>query len=322
MVNGALYLVLGKEDFLKKEFLKDLRRRFFPNGDDFNHQEFNLEKAPLSSVIDFLQTAPFLGEKRLAFAFGLDELEEDEKKALLAFAKKMPPTAALALISEEASAKKNSFLEKLSELAEVAACQPPYERELPGWIEARAKKGGKSIDRAAIPILMERGGKDIASLGSAVEQLLVYTGTREKIQLKDVETLLGKSLQGDSFLLVDALLAGDLKRCFEIASMLFTEGTRAFELVAVIASQMERLRKAGAMVAEGREPRDIGLEVRVPPYFLDKFMRQVQAFSGGRASRALKALLDCDEAIKTGKMSDRIAFEKLLLEICLVGKQA
>jgi DNA polymerase-3 subunit delta len=317
MVREPLYLLAGKEAFLKREFLKELRESLFPKDpSDLNYQEFRAGSDALSAVLDFAGTAPFLGEARLAVLWEVDELSDAEKETLLAYAGRPAPTGIVVAVSEEASAKKNEFLRKFSEKAKLIACYPPFERDLPQWIGARAKKKGIRLEAGAAELLSDRAGKDLASLDSALEQAAVYASPRTLVTLKDLDGLLGRSIQADVFELADAILDRNAKRAFAIVEALLGEGARAFEIVPVLASQFDRLKRGSALLAEGRSQQEIGADLRIHSFFLDKFMRQARRAPAGKASEIFRKLLDCDEAIKTSRLSDALALERFVLEAC------
>src|SRR3989338_246263 len=115
MVTSSLYLLVGKEEFLKKEFIRKLKSSLFKNSSelDLNFQEFDSESGGIGAFKSFLSTVPFLSDQRLAVLSGIDDLEDEEKEVLLAFVNTFPSSSAAVLVSGEATAKKNAFLSSL-----------------------------------------------------------------------------------------------------------------------------------------------------------------------------------------------------------------
>ncbi|HTL70748.1 MAG TPA: DNA polymerase III subunit delta [Candidatus Eisenbacteria bacterium] len=318
MVKGALHLVTGKEDFLKKEFVRELKKRTFPAGSnpELNFQEFSGETHPVSSVLDFLRTAPFLGPKRMAVLWDLDDLDAEEETLLSDALETLPDTAVLVLAARDATPKKDPFLRALSGKASTVPCYAPFENEFPAWVQARARRMNLKLDRAAAELIAERTGRDVVSVISALDNLALFVSPRTQAEAADVEALLGRSLQADVFNLVDFLVDGDAPGALRSAQTLFREGTRAYEIVAVLAGQFEKLRRAAGLMENGRMPRDAAQDLGVPSFFADKFARQAQRLPKRRAVRSLEALVECDEAIKTGRDGENFALERLVLRLC------
>ena len=129
-------LLIGKERFLKREFILTQRRRLFPDesGPGLNFQEFTVGEDPLHTVLDFLSTAPFVADHRMAVLWGVDLLEEEEQASLLAYLEKLPASSVCVLESEQTNAKKDPFLRQLAD---------PFQpgRQGSGGAQLRARRG-------------------------------------------------------------------------------------------------------------------------------------------------------------------------------------
>ncbi|HXV18685.1 MAG TPA: DNA polymerase III subunit delta [Candidatus Omnitrophota bacterium] len=318
MVAQPLYLLAGKEEFLKNEFILDLKNSIFQAGQDasLNTQEFNASNDLAGSVIDFLQTAPFLSQKRLAIVREADEWEEDDLKLLAAYALQPSPTGVLVLCSNEGVSKKSAFGSEVTGRANVVSCQPPYERDLPGWILSRAQKTGKTIDRDALEPLVERVGKELRTLAMALEELALYIGKKDRIQAVDVTSFFGRSAEADVFELVDRLLVRDAKGSLRITEGLLRDGSGAYEIVSVLASQMEKLKKGRSLLGQGISSRDAALQMKVHPFYAEKFARQARSLGEEALGKIFKLLLTADQDIKKSRLPEHLAVERLILEIC------
>jgi len=316
---GGAYLLYGKEAFLKREFVQKLRADFFPKKQDLElgFKRFEAPADSLGALIDFVGSPSFFSTKKLAVFSGIDNLESDDKERLLDYSNRVPPDAVLVLVSEESNLKKDNFLKRLSERAKPTPCHLPFDRDLPLWVEGRVRKAGKTIERDATALLIERVGKDAAALQSAVEQLTVYTHKETRISLKDTETLLGRSVQADVFGLIDALLEKKIRSALEILESLLKEGARIYEIVGAFSGQLERLGKIRALMDEGFPQDTIAEELRLHPFFAGKILKQAERISRVRLQKMTNNLLRCDEAVKTGKLSERFALQHFVLKASL-----
>ncbi|MBI4352738.1 MAG: DNA polymerase III subunit delta [Candidatus Omnitrophica bacterium] len=317
-MSKEVYLLIGKEEFLKREFVQNLRKRFLPSAESrlANFQEFHPKTHSLEEVLQFVSTAPFLGQKRIGVLRQVDALPPDRREALLAALSALPSTGVLVFVSDEASTKRNSFLEALSKRCKVIPCQPPYDKDLPFWVERRFKASGGTVERDAVLLLVERVGRDTAALASAVEQALLFVSPRDRILRGDVENLFGRSAKEEVFSLLDEILKRDARAALTRVEALLRDGTRAPEILAVLTHQCERLARAEALLKEGRAPGEIGTELKVHPFFLDKFLQQARGAEERWIRGAFERLLVCDEAIKTGKLAEDLAMEMAVLGLC------
>ena len=314
----ALYLLVGKERFLKQEFLQNLRTQFFPKGPDSgNTMDFHPEEHSLGEVFDFLRTAPFLAEKRMAVLHGVETLPETEKENFLITAASLPTTAVLVCVAEEATPKKDSFLRHLSLKAKLVSCYLPKEHELPSWIRSRAEKKGLKLPMNVCRFLTERIGEDAHSLEQVIEQLALKVSPRQTAGLEDADALLGRPLKHSVFGFTEILLTKNAVAALKSFETLFGEGTDPAEILPLLASQVDRLRRAAGLLQRGWPEAEIAGQLKIHPYYLRDTMKQAASFSEARASGLLKKLLACEEAIKTGQSAPRIAFERFVTEVCV-----
>ncbi len=319
----SAYLLIGRERYLKKEFVRELREKIFPAGSDpsLNSQEFSAGSHKLGAVLDFLSTAPFLADRRLAVLWDLEELEEDDREGLLEAIGRMPASAVLVLVSEATNAKKDAFLAALSERCELVACHPPFEKDLPGWVAARAKRYGKRFEPDAVRGLIERAGREVSSLGSAMEQLSVYVGERASVTGVDVAALLGRSAQEDIFALSDLVFEGKSDAAVRVMRSLLADGAHPIEVLGAFAGQLERLRRASQAIRSGKAPREAAAQAGVHPFFQEKFLSQVRRVTEAKIRSLQTGLWRCDREIKSGSVPDELALERWLLE-CSLEKKA
>jgi DNA polymerase-3 subunit delta len=177
-------------------------------------------------------------------------------------------------------------------------------------------EAGLQLDRDAVSTMIERAGKDIGSQISALAQLALYVHPRTEAKREDIEAILGKSAEADVFELLDYILDKKPAACLKKVADLRREGVKAFEVVGVLGSQVERLKKAALMQRQGDPSQRIGQELKVHSFFLDKFLRQAAKLNDKTAQLFFGELADCDRDIKTGVLREDLAFEKLVIRLC------
>lgn len=315
---GGVYLLYGKEDFLKREFIRKLRQDFFPaeQNTPMGFEEFTAPEHSLAKLNNFLCNASFFAARKMAVFYGIDELDAEDRQKLFRLSEEVSDSSILVLVSNESNIKKDNFMKALAEKAHGIACHLPFEKDLPQWVESRMKKLGKTIEKDAVHLLIERAGKDAALMNSAVEQLALYTGQESRILLAHAQALLGRSVQADAFRLLDLLLEKKLRSALENLEILLLEGAKIYEIIGALSGQVERLSRARAMMDEGFPSESISAELKLHPFFAGRILEQAEKVPKVRYRKIFKYLLECDEAVKTGRLMDRIALQRLFLRIC------
>ena len=308
-------LFYGKERFLKNEAIAGLKAKLFrsPSEQDLNFQSYDAEEQGIGAVLDFLSTAPFLAAKRLAVLQHADALEAEETERLRAAMETLPESACLVLETEETNLKRNPVIRQLAEKAEATACHTPFENDLPGWVETRARKMGLTLERSTATFLIGRVGPDLSALDSVLTELKLYIHPRTNVTVAEAAALSPSNPDEDIFKLAELLLDERKKEALKLVDGLYRSGSRAPEIVASLAGQLERYKKALGLLAAGRTSLEIGEEMRLPRMFQAAFIQRLKKTPRARLGLLQKALLECDESFKTGRAEERTSVERFVL---------
>ena len=291
-------------------------------------------------------TMPFLAEKRLVVVDGLlarlaapakskaktdepppedlpaDELSPEalkgQTKAFLSYFERVPETALLVLMEEDIAS--GQALRKVQELsrdgrAKIVTCEKIKRNELPNWIRARAQARKVKLDGPALMDLAEFVGDELRQLDQELIKLGDYAGART-VTREDVRLLVPATRAASIFDLVDALGSGN----GPIASRLMThaldvDGEPPLRMLAMIARHYRQLIQLKAMQAQGVKQLEIARALGVFEWKMAGLVSQANRHSFSRLEQAMEKILQADESIKTGRMSDREAMDVLLVEL-------
>ena len=142
---------------------------------------------------------------------------------------------------------------------------------------------GRTMDAAAVKVLVERSGEDISKLRGDLERLLLYVGGRKVISAADVEEVVadGGTVQ-DDWAVTNALGAGDAAR---------------------------GLRELALRLERGDSPHAIVGQLR---WWVSNRLAES---SPDRVKPALDALLRTDLALKSSGGDDQVLLERLVVEL-------
>jgi DNA polymerase-3 subunit delta len=295
-------------------------------------------------------TLPFLAEKRLVIVDGLlarlagagkskakpddpppdepppDELSPDalkgQTKAFLSYFERVPESALLVLLEEDVAAGQG--VRKLQEMArtghaQVVTCEKIRKNDLPNWIRARAQMRKVKLDGAAMMDLAEFVGDELRQLDQELIKLGDYAGDRT-VTREDVRLLVPATRAASVFDLVDALGSGNGPLAGRLMThALDVDGEPPLRMLAMIARHYRQLIQLKAMQAQGVKQGEIARSLGIFEWKMGGLVNQANRHSFGRLEQAMEKILAADEAIKTGRLSDREAMDVLLAE--LIDKQ-
>lgn len=338
-----LYLVAGKNEFLREEFVGQLKTlmRKLPTG------EHNIDElgptAPVADIVSACAVTPFLCEKRMVIARGVlsqasrhatasgrrprtrasaaASPDGDPRATLAEYVPHLPETTHLVLVEDEFGPLQPILSARPDAVKRVFA--PIREDALPAWIIDRARRYAVRIEQKAARDLAELMGTDLRLLDCEIAKLAAYVEPGATIGPEDVRQLVHGAGPG-VFAFHDALAERRPAAALAAARSLLTRGTDPAELFAQISALIRRLLVVKEITASGgslaREAPAFGLSSS--PYALQKLQRQAPRWSASDLDRAYAFLRDGDIAIKRGRMDAELAVELAVAEIAGIPTRA
>lgn len=311
-----LYLVSGRDEFRREEFigqLKTLMRRL-PAGE---HNIVELEaRTPVAELITACNTTPFLCEKRMVIARGVASQVRrgPAGQELLDYLPHLPDTTHLVLAEDDDSALQPFAGAR----KDVVARQFPRLRpdHVPPWIRERARTQGSRMSTEAARLLAEMVGTDLRLIDSEIAKLGSYVDRDGTVGVDEVRTLVHGAAP-DIFTWHDAVAEQRAGTALAATQALLDTGSEPAELFAQLAALVRRLLIVKELMAEDRSIAREG-----PPFGLssssfaqDKLRRQAARLSTVQLDRAYELLHETDLAIKTGRLDAELALELAVAQL-------
>ena len=242
----GLFLFLGTENALKEEALRELKDKTLAGGNpDLNYSLFYPDQFDPHAFQDAVNTNPFLSPARFVVIRDIDKLPQEAKDSVMNYARSPAGATVLAMTAglSTREAVGDPFISGLSKLAKVQHFENLSGESLRRYILERAVFYKKEISRDAVELIIAKIGNDLQELRMAVEKLANYTGGRKAIEKKDVEGLVGKSLDETVFDMTKAMMGKQTARSLSILSGLLRESVRPENIIGAMGAEVKRAAK-------------------------------------------------------------------------------
>ncbi len=312
----SVFLFIGNDKYLKERALYDLKRSLASNIEFHpDIKIFHGGQIDETDLLDQLNTAPLLSDKRLIIIKDADEISEELRESLIRYIKKPSGTVYLVLDAQDESVLRDYG--EVAKLMNVRQFGIPTGGSLITWIKNYIKANGKTIDDKALLVIKELEGNDLSYISQELDKLIAYTGGRKHIELPDVEEVLGRSLVVSVFEISNYIGRRDTSGAIRIASDLITGGKKEYEIIGVLCWHLRRMLKARIMKDRGESEYDISSALRIGRNFQDGFFRQLPGFSYEKLKADIELLLQADLDIKRSKFHPGSILEFALIRLCL-----
>jgi DNA polymerase-3 subunit delta len=183
--------------------------------------------------------------------------------------------------------------------------------------ESLAGRAGFRLDAAALDLLVEALGADIARIAVEIEKLALYAGDRV-VGVDDISALVPDARSTTIFALVNALGRRDRTRSLEILDTLTREGEYLPLALAFLSTQFRMAlvaREAGLKSAPQIQGYFQRLGVPMWGSRADQVYQTVARFGAAQLERAIKLIFEADRGLRDARPDDRIVMEQFVLKL-------
>src|SRR5262249_51645941 len=146
-------------------------------------------------------------------------------------------------------------------------CKAPAAYKLPDWcVKWAAAQHSKQLVADAARLLVELVGADMGLLDQELNKLAVYVGAAARIQVQDVDRLVGASRTETIWKIFDAIGAGKTADALAILDRLFDQGEEAMRILGAFSMQLRRLAQVAMLTQQGHSFGDALNDAGIPPF--------------------------------------------------------
>lgn len=320
---SPLYMVLAKDDFVRKEAYEKLISHLLgtQSAPLMSLCVYDDEKIDMDSVCLELNSLSFFSAKRVVVIHHVENLLKAATEKLIAYYENPNPLICLVLTATSILGT-TSFYKK-SELAGVILEIPeekPWEKEksLKIWIQQKVASYGKQIEPEASHLLLKQVGIDQATLSQEINKLVCYVGEKPRISSSDVyEICISLNIE-NVWQLGEAIFRCDAKTALRIALALIQEGTPLLILFRQIRSQFQTHFQVCSLLSQGGTGADITKQfVYMKGQILERHMQGAKNYGMKRFCRGLILIDEAELAIKNGATDYSFLMERLLIKLMI-----
>ena len=304
-----VYLLYGEESFLKQSYKKKLKEAVA--GDDtMNYNYFEGKGLDVNELISLSDTMPFFSDKRLIIIED-SGFFKTSSEALADYLPMIPDTTCIVFV-EDGVDKRNRLFKKVKELGHAAEMKRQDSAQLARWAGTILAHNGRKITGSTMNLFLERTGDDMENIRMELEKLISYTMGSDVVTTEDVEAVTTVQVTNKIFDMVNAIVTRKTRLAMDLYEDLLTLKEPPMRILFLIARQFNQLLLVKEMTAKGTDRGTIASKLKIPPFVAGNVSAQAGAFTREQILSYVKGCVEAEEAVKTGKMNDRMAVELLI----------
>lgn len=307
-----VYLLYGKEDYLKRSYKNRLKDSLIGPEDSMNYSYYEGKNLKVSEIIDLAETMPFFSERRLIVIENSGLFKEDGQ-TMAEYINTMADTAYFLFIESEID-KRSKLFKAVKTKGRAVELGEQDARTLTQWILGTLKKEGKKITESTMQLFLDKTGTDMENIEKELEKLLCYTLEKEIIEAEDVEAVCTERITNQIFEMINQIADKQRKKALELYYDLLILKEPPMRILYLITRQFNLLLQVKDLSRLGYDKGVIGKKTGLPPFVIGKYISQGKRFSSESLREAIADCAAAEEEVKTGKLNDVMSVELLIIK--------
>lgn len=308
----SVYLIYGNEDYLVHQACHLLCPAIVDPEDSINYSKFEGKQADVGQIASLAETMPFFQERRLLLLEDTGFLKKASEEYVTVL-KNLPDTTVIVMVEKEVD-KRNKVYKYIKDHGYICECNAPDEKQLMTWCAGILLKRGKKIRQDDLRYLLSLSAANMYQLKNELDKLTDYLGDREVVGRADIDEIITVEITNHIFEMIGAMASRNQPKAMALYEQLLALKEPPMRILFLIARQFQLMLQMKDMKEQRKSAKEMGSAAGLSPYIAEKYARQAEVFSKKQLIAHLEECARTEEMVKTGRWSDRVAVELLIVQ--------
>lgn len=313
-----VYLFYGKENYLKEDISKKLRKRLIDSAyRELNYKVFYGEKLSINEIINDLDTLPLISKHKLLVIKEAEKIDKNNEKKLINYFNRLSLKnifSTLIIIYKESNPSKE-LMAAIKRIGVVANFSIADKGKLVLWIKSRFRQSSKKITQEALFYLQSIVGSDLGRLFNEIEKIDIYTKEQKIIEKEDIMITIGGSEAVNIFKVLDSVGDKDIKNAIDGLVKLNQGDLHHLSVFAMIYRQIKLILQTKLLLAKGFNSKEVEKKLKLPYFVVEKMIRQSKKYTFKEICKSYELLNIADLEFKDSQKEPKIILEELVMNI-------
>ena len=314
-----LYLLWGPEDYLREQYLTQLRKKCLPDGeDDFSYKRLDgpaLDAQRLQQAVDAM---PFMTEHTFVELRDVDLNKVGDPDACIKILSDIPEYCTVVFVQNAQFEPDGRlrFVKTLRSTGRELKFTQQSQGMLTDWIVRRFAAAGKGVELAAAQRLIFISGDLMSRLIPEIEKIAAYA-KGDKVTQADVEAVANHIPEAVVFEMTELIAQKKINSALSVLSELLSDkNNEPIMMLAVLGKQMRQLYAARLAIEKGLGSKYV-MEVCAMKYdyIASKLLAAARGFTLPQLKRAVELCAEADYRMKSSSEDARELLKEAVLRI-------
>lgn len=189
-------------------------------------------------------------------------------------------------------------------------------KEIVSRLEKCFKEDGYKIDTNTAYYIVNNSQNNYDLVMNEVDKIKLYYGKGCNVKMNDVSNILSHNIEDNNFKFIDTVISKDIKESFKIFDDLMIQKVEPIMLMSMLAKEIRNTLLVKKMIKNKTKKEMMSIIGINYDFQIDKLINNSYSFKEKQLEDYLVLLCDLDYKIKRGKISNKLALEMFILNIC------
>ena len=329
-----LYYFYGEETYLLRKYVASIKKAL--KGEDVSLIEYDSESYDDDKFYDNLNEVSFFGTKKLIILDNLKFTNRNIPKMILTSLMDKIDENFVIFIDYETDNKyeqKYKF-RNIDDIEDIKNVDNPNKKERIDYllniinklgrivnfsrldkdevvrnINSYIKRNNKTIDNYVINYFLELTGLELNTVFNELDKLIAYVGDKEKIEKKDVDSIVSKVLTEKIYAFIDTINQNNKSQAFSLYSDLVMKNVSYRVMFYMIKENFTNLLIIKDKILRGETAKDISNELKLPLWRVEKYIDVARKVEENALIDRLNKINSIDFDFMSGNIKDNFLVE-------------
>ncbi len=189
-------------------------------------------------------------------------------------------------------------------------------KEIYNKLEKSLKEDGYKCDYDTLYYIINNSQNNYDLAMNEIDKIKLYYGKGCNIKHEDVANIISRNIEDNNFKFIDTIISKNIKESFKIYDDLMLQRVEPIMLMSMLAKEIRNTLLVKKLMLK-KNKKEIMNTLGINYEFqIDKLINNSYSFKESELEGYLVLLCDLDYKIKRGKISNKLALEMFILNIC------
>lgn len=313
------YLLWGPEDYLREQYLTELKKICLPEGEDsFSYHRMDGPELNLEQLRQAMDALPFMTERSFIELRDMDVNKVKDADTLEKLLKDVPDYCVLVFVlgaDYEMDGRLKSVKALRQNVKELKFTNQS-QGQLTDWLVRRFAAAGKGIELDAAQRLIFISGELMSGLIPEIEKVAAYA-KGERVTVADVEAVANHIPEAVIFDMTEYIAQKKYNTALSVlAELLADKNNEPIAMLAMLGMQMRRLYAARLSIEQGLGVKYVMDACAIKSdYVAKKLINAARGFTLPQLIKAVELCAETDYKMKSSSQDERELLKEAVLRI-------